>query len=714
MAGGEETANRHGGLGRGGESVSPTDYWAALSAERERDLPEGRIGGVIAQLRRRGRVANTRANITLACLVATVALGLFYYIGQPLIRDAVDGKRIAWQDDVTTWTEGESELDAERAALRDHLVRILSPAAELVPSGTDADLSSLIVLPNSETAIAAGATGAIIQSTDDGQSWLTVGLATDEDPDFRVLLALPDGRTAIAAGDDGAIKRTEDGGGKWDPVESGVKKASLTLLKPVNDHTVLAAGDGGVITLSTDGGEHFRKVNSKTTANIHDLLMLPDARTVIAAGDDGMITRSTDGGEHWTAVQSGLDETTPIGDLLALSDGTSVIALAQHGMITRSKDGGEHWAEVDSDVDADLLGAIALPDSKTVIAVGDHRTITRSTDGGLHWQAIGSDIDPDAAIETLKATPDGRVVIAASDKAVMRSTDGGAHWTATNAAGENLLMLPGGETVFVAGTAIFRSTDAGEHWNEIPSGASRLLGSLHALPDGQTVVAAGDGGAILRVSDRLANELAALQLAPGDAGDDSLFNWIVNPELAQPFRAFPTIVTSRDQMQDIKNRRAGVDEPLALATRKLAAIKIGSESREEQQAAFAAFMKGCREGATAADAGALTSDCTAAYAASQADATRNWWSLLAERVPPGILLLFLLATLSALYRYNIRLAGFHHGRADALELLDVGITVADLTPISDALAADKVPFNAGKTPADQATELASALISRAK
>ena len=84
-------------------------------------------------------------------------------------------------------------------------------------------------------------------------------------------------------------------------------------------------------------------------------------------------------------------------------------------------------------------------------------------------------------------------------------------------------------------------------------------------------------------------------------------------------------------------------------------------------------------------------------------------------MPPGILLLFLLATLGGLYRYNMRMAGFHHSRADALEAIVLGMKPEDLATavkLSDAWAADKVEFGKGNTPSDQAVELAKVISNR--
>jgi len=150
------------------------------------------------------------------------------------------------------------------------------------------------------------------------------------------------------------------------------------------------------------------------------------------------------------------------------------------------------------------------------------------------------------------------------------------------------------------------------------------------------------------------------------------------------------------------------------AQERLAAWRSGEAAAEVRRAAFAAFMADCRAGAAESEGAALTTACVNAYTASEAETQRQWWQTLAEQAPPGILLLFLLATLAGLYRYNVRLAGFHNGRADALELLVAQVDQDALTPVADAMAADKVEFGAAKTPTDHAAEMATALISRAK
>ena len=92
-----------------------------------------------------------------------------------------------------------------------------------------------------------------------------------------------------------------------------------------------------------------------------------------------------------------------------------------------------------------------------------------------------------------------------------------------------------------------------------------------------------------------------------------------------------------------------------------------------------------------------------------------------------LLLLFLLGTLGGLYRYSLRIAGFHHARADALKLLtlpafsDPGAPPdpdAESPPpgatdptrryaaLVEALAAEKVEFARARAPIDAVVDLA--------
>ena len=134
--------------------------------------------------------------------------------------------------------------------------------------------------------------------------------------------------------------------------------------------------------------------------------------------------------------------------------------------------------------------------------------------------------------------------------------------------------------------------------------------------------------------------------------------------------------------------------------------------REEVRETFVDFLAICRGTPSTPE---MTKACLEAWQAQQKTEAQNWWQTLAVQLPPGVLLLFLLATLGALYRYSLRLAGFYHSRADALELLQAGLDPNQqkgMSALATDMAADKVEFGKAATPSDQAIELAKAIASR--
>ncbi|KMW60603.1 hypothetical protein AIOL_000767 [Candidatus Rhodobacter oscarellae] len=148
---------------------------------------------------------------------------------------------------------------------------------------------------------------------------------------------------------------------------------------------------------------------------------------------------------------------------------------------------------------------------------------------------------------------------------------------------------------------------------------------------------------------------------------------------------------------------------------------------QQRRQSFLDFMAACRGGniapaqdgkgadTFAEDIDNVTLACVQGWREGLEADEGTWWHTLAQQVPPGILLLFLLATLGVLYRYNLRLAGFHHGRADALELLaQRGAFHAEtLETVAAALSADRVEMGrAARAPADQAIDMARAIMAR--
>ncbi|MEP6019847.1 MAG: hypothetical protein ABJ251_15320 [Paracoccaceae bacterium] len=185
----------------------------------------------------------------------------------------------------------------------------------------------------------------------------------------------------------------------------------------------------------------------------------------------------------------------------------------------------------------------------------------------------------------------------------------------------------------------------------------------------------------------------------------------MDDDLPEHIQSWGPIADSRRTLSEIQARRAVLDELDTVTNDKLTQLIEAPAllKREEVRETFAAFLGVCRGADTSAD---VTKACLEGWQA-QLDADRqNWWQTLAVQVPPGVLLLFLLATLGALYRYSLRIAGFYHSRADALELIQNGMDPdeqAALTALATDLAADKVVFGKDRTPLEQAVEAIKAV-----
>lgn len=227
------------------------------------------------------------------------------------------------------------------------------------------------------------------------------------------------------------------------------------------------------------------------------------------------------------------------------------------------------------------------------------------------------------------------------------------------------------------------------------------------------------------LSDRYAREVG--QIEP--LTDENIETFLTD--------GLPAGVRDGDAVVALRPVQAGIAAQTDLAEKTLSQAEeaekglwTGTLLVQDERLAFREFMKDCRgekepSGPSAAEvANQITIACTAAWQADLKAKEGSAWQTLAETVPPGVLLLFLLGTLSGLYRYNLRLAGFHDSRADALELLSLARSDDEirealdnkntdvLMRIATALAADKVAFAAGRDPTDQAVDLAKGILSR--
>ncbi len=164
-------------------------------------------------------------------------------------------------------------------------------------SGTTEDLWDVDVQPNG-TAVAVGASGTILRSSDRGWNWSVRSAAGNH---LRSV-SIRSGGLAVASGLDGAIRRSTDDGVTWTTPASGTTENVLSV--DIASPTIVYATASGTFLKSVDAGATWTA--SPLPAASFEYMSVVDEDTVyVTKGYRGGWTqwaaRTTDGGSTWTA-----------------------------------------------------------------------------------------------------------------------------------------------------------------------------------------------------------------------------------------------------------------------------------------------------------------------------------------------------------------------------------------------------------------------------
>lgn len=307
----------------------------------------------------------------------------------------------------------------------------------------------------------------IAHSTDNGQTWLSIG---DDLPNFPISTLLIHGDVLFAGMFGGGFFRSVDQGETWEKLDLPARYARTI----------------------TTGAEHQ-----------------------LFAGTTQGVFESNDGGISWTFLGAGMHAHT-ITSLLTRADG-SLLAGTDTGGLFSLRD-GEAWSRLD----LPSINVRTLLETDTALLVGTQRTnefapegAFYSTDGGTTWeQAIFTTaphpIFPNpisfttTTILDLLARPDGTLYAAANDKSfalvigVYRSQDGGRTWTQTLLRRDNdnhlgataLALTPNGTVLAATRDGLYALNEDGDTWSQR---ADQTANTLLALPNGDVLLGALDG-----------------------------------------------------------------------------------------------------------------------------------------------------------------------------------------------------------------------------
>ena len=274
-------------------------------------------------------------------------------------------------------------------------------------------------------------TDELLASTDDGETWNTLGTRPTGNPVELIVIDTAAHKTVtmyLALSDNG-IFRSTDTGKHWTPVNNGLRDKKIYNLAAV-DETIFTGTDSGLYRLKNDVWE---LLPLDTTRVVHDLVAFEDNLYVgtgrkveqymrIEPSRRGRIFKSNDLGTSWTEItpkpKHGLFMAT-VAMAIAVKNET---ILARGARLFRSADGGMTWTNLGP---VPNTYAYLAADENILYKTGIYG-LYRTTDAGESWHhfmegMVGTGVQDVVAFnDTLYVQTDNDIV---------QSADNGKSWT---------------------------------------------------------------------------------------------------------------------------------------------------------------------------------------------------------------------------------------------------------------------------------------------
>ena len=206
-------------------------------------------------------------------------------------------------------------------------------------------------------AVAVGAFGTLVKSTDNGESWVlmkpdwaalyksddTNAFSTIHDEPTLYTVKVFDDGSIVIGGEYGQINRSTDGGTTWTSVfqAHAIKNGSIAPtvfgMNFRDDGTGYAAGQDGLLVMSADNGKSWNALDSHSQASLFDVNSTPDGHVFVVGQRAGLV--SADAGKTWKPLKaldltlnwySGLAYSTSVADdsMIAVGHSGRVLKLA--------------------------------------------------------------------------------------------------------------------------------------------------------------------------------------------------------------------------------------------------------------------------------------------------------------------------------------------------------------------------------------------------
>ncbi len=324
----------------------------------------------------------------------------------------------------------------------------------------------------------AGDHGTMLRSTDNGITFQTLDLNTEDDiidvhaVNNNTLVALLPYFESFQF--KGKIMRSSDAGNSWNTVLTNQPQLNDA---DANQDIVIAVGETGIIVKSTDAGQTFAVIQNNPVSDFKGVTFPNGA--IFVCGTNGKIYKSTNGG---TTITEQVSNTSNKLNKIHAFDNNNAKAVGDNGTVVKTTNGGINWINVSPGTTAKLRG-IYMVNALIAYVVGDTGKIFMTTNCGANWTAQNSGTDIDLYHVEFQDEMNG--LIGGMYGEIIKTTNGGQTWNdpESELTGNDvkfaLMQTFGGsgysapgDTIMIGGGNGFlaQTTNGGVNWNLLNSG----------------------------------------------------------------------------------------------------------------------------------------------------------------------------------------------------------------------------------------------------